>query len=224
MLLFFQVLLTMFIAELGDKTQLLMIAMTSRFKLRDIILGSAAAILVLNALAVGVGAVISQFIPGWVIKIIAALAFFYFAWSTLKGDDEDEESKEGKANVPPILTVFATFFLAELGDKTQLTAIAFAANEGLEHAVAIWLACSIGLFAADLLGMLLGHLLKSKLPDGFLDKLAFVIFAVFGFTTMAEGAGGSGTAGDAGSPALGDCRCCYGDICPAVCLDGSAEK
>ena len=118
MLLFFQVLLTMFIAELGDKTQLLMIAMTSRFKLRDIILGSAAAILVLNALAVGVGAVISQFIPGWVIKIIAALAFFYFAWSTLKGDDEDEESKEGKANVPPILTVFATFFLAELGDKT----------------------------------------------------------------------------------------------------------
>ena len=85
MLLFFQVLLTMFIAELGDKTQLLMIAMTSRFKLRDIILGSAAAILVLNALAVGVGAVISQFIPGWVIKIIAALAFFYFAWSTLKG-------------------------------------------------------------------------------------------------------------------------------------------
>lgn len=189
MLLFFQVLITMFIAELGDKTQLLMIAMTSRFKLRDIILGSAAAILVLNALAVGVGAVISQFIPGWVIKIIAALAFFYFAWSTLKGDDEDEESKEGKANVPPILTVFATFFLAELGDKTQLTAIAFAANVGLEHAVAIWLACSIGLFAADLLGMLLGHLLKSKLPDGFLDKLAFVIFAVFGFTTMAEGAG-----------------------------------
>ncbi len=179
MLLFFQVLLTMFIAELGDKTQLLMVAMTSRFKLRDIIFGSAAAILVLNALAVGVGAVISQFIPGWVIKIIAALAFFYFAWSTLKGDDEDEESKEGKANVPPILTVFATFFLAELGDKT----------EGLEHAVAIWLACSIGLFAADLLGMLLGHLLKSKLPDGFLDKLAFVIFAVFGFTTMAEGAG-----------------------------------
>ncbi|MBR1845747.1 MAG: TMEM165/GDT1 family protein [Oscillospiraceae bacterium] len=189
MLLFFQVLFTMFIAELGDKTQLLMVAMTSRFKLRDIILGSAAAILVLNALAVGVGAVISQFIPGSVIKIIAALAFFYFAWSTLKGDDEDEEARDGKANVPPILTVFGTFFLAELGDKTQLTAIAFAANEGLEHAIAIWLACSIGLFAADLLGMLLGHLLKSKLPEGFLDKLAFVIFAVFGFTTMAEGVG-----------------------------------
>ena len=84
MLLFFQVLLTMFIAELGDKTQLLMVAMTSRFKLRDIIFGSAAAILVLNALAVGVGAVISQFIPGWVIKIIAALAFLLFCVVYLK--------------------------------------------------------------------------------------------------------------------------------------------
>ena len=55
MALFIKILLTMFIAEMGDKTQLLLVAMTSRFKLRDIILGSAAAILVLNGLAVGVG-------------------------------------------------------------------------------------------------------------------------------------------------------------------------
>lgn len=188
MLLFFQILLTMFIAEMGDKTQLLMVAMTSRFKLRDILIGSAASILALNALAVGVGALISELIPGWLIKIVAALAFFYFAWSTLRGEEEDEEDS-GRISVHPILTVFGTFFLAELGDKTQLTAIAFAANEGLENALVVWLACSVGLFAADLVGMLLGYLLKSKLPEGFLDKLAFVIFAVFGVTTLAEGAG-----------------------------------
>lgn len=188
MLLFFQILFTMFIAEMGDKTQLLMVAMTSRFKLRDILIGSAASILALNALAVGVGALISELIPGWLIKIVAALAFFYFAWSTLRGEKEDEEDS-GRTSVHPILTVFGTFFLAELGDKTQLTAIAFAANEGLENALVVWLACSVGLFAADLVGMLLGYLLKSKLPEGFLDKLAFVIFAVFGVTTLAEGAG-----------------------------------
>ena len=91
MLLFFQILFTMFIAEMGDKTQLLMVAMTSRFKLRDILIGSAASILALNALAVGVGALISELIPGWLIKIVAALAFFYFAWSTLRGEEEDEE-------------------------------------------------------------------------------------------------------------------------------------
>ena len=148
MALFIKILLTMFIAEMGDKTQLLLVAMTSRFKLRDIILGSAAAILVLNGLAVGVGSLISRLIPGYLIKIIAALAFFFFAWSSLSGDGGEEEAGSHKESRLPALTVFATFFVAELGDKTQLTAITFAANEGLSHAVTIWLACSLGLFAA----------------------------------------------------------------------------
>lgn len=187
MALFIKILLTMFIAEMGDKTQLLLVAMTSRFKLRDIILGSAAAILVLNGLAVGVGSLISRLIPGYLIKIIAALAFFFFAWSSLSGDGGEEEAGSHKESRLPALTVFATFFVAELGDKTQLTAITFAANEGLSHAVTIWLACSLGLFAADIIGMLVGYLLKSKTPDGFLNLLAFVIFAIFGCTTLLEG-------------------------------------
>ncbi|MCD7737273.1 MAG: TMEM165/GDT1 family protein [Lachnospiraceae bacterium] len=187
-LLFFQILFTMFIAEMGDKTQLLMIAMTSRYKLRDIIIGSGASILALNGIAVCLGALISQFIPTWLIKIIAALAFFYFAWTTLNKVDEGEEDTHKKESRFPVLTVFGTFFIAELGDKTQLTAITFAANEGAQHAVLIWLACSIGLFAADLIGMLVGHLIQSKMPEGFLDKLAFVIFAVFGVTTLKDGA------------------------------------
>jgi len=189
MLLFFTIMLTMFIAEMGDKTQLLMIAMMSRFKMRDILIGSAVSILALNAMAVCLGALISQFIPTWLIKIIAALAFFYFAWSTMQQEDDSDEGSGKGGSRFPILTVFGTFFLAELGDKTQLTAITFAANEGIQHAVIVWLACSIGLFAADLIGMLVGYLLKSKTPDGFINKLAFLVFAVFGFTTMADGAG-----------------------------------
>ena len=123
MALFCTILLTMFIAEMGDKTQLLLVAMTSRFKLRDIIIGSAASILVLNGLAVGVGSIISKFVPLYLIKIIAALAFFFFAWSSLSGDDQAEDEGGGKKESKlPILTVFSTFFLAELGDKTQLTA------------------------------------------------------------------------------------------------------
>ncbi len=193
-ILFFTILATMFIAEMGDKTQLLMIAMTSRYRLRDILIGSGFAILVLNGLAVALGALISQFIPTWLIKIAAGMAFFYFAWSTIRRISNEEEGKEQKASrFPAFLTVFGTFFLAELGDKTQLTAITFAANEGansaLSTAVLIWLACSIGLFLADMIGMLAGQLIQKKLPDGFLDVLAFVIFAVFGFTTLAEGVG-----------------------------------
>ena len=97
MMLFFKVFFTEFIAEMGDKTQLMLIALTSKYKLRDIILGTAAAILVLNGLAVLAGGLVSEFIPDWLIKMIAALAFLYFAASTLAGDDDEEEEKEDEA-------------------------------------------------------------------------------------------------------------------------------
>ena len=77
--------------------------------------------------------------------------------------------------------------MAELGDKTQLTAITFGANEGMSAAFIVWIACSLGLFAADVIGMLIGYLLKSKTPDGLLNTLAFIIFSVFGVFTLYQG-------------------------------------
>ena len=188
MLLFLKVFFTEFIAEMGDKTQLMLIALTSKYKLRDIILGTAAAILVLNGLAVLAGGLVSEFIPDWLIKTIAALAFFYFAASTIAGGDDDEEEGSGKSKIKfAPLAVFCTFFIAELGDKTQLTAITFGANEGMSAALVVWIGCSLGLFAADILGMLVGYLLKSKTPDGLLNTLAFAIFSIFGVFTLYQG-------------------------------------
>ena len=187
MLLFLKVFFTEFIAEMGDKTQLMLIALTSKYKLRDIILGTAAAILVLNGLAVLAGGLVSEFIPDWLIKTIAALAFLYFAASTIAGDEEEEE-EGGKSKIKfAPLAVFCTFFIAELGDKTQLTAITFGANEGMSAALVVWIGCSLGLFAADILGMLVGYLLKSKTPDGLLNTLAFAIFSIFGVFTLYQG-------------------------------------
>lgn len=188
MLLFVKVFFTEFIAEMGDKTQLMLIALTSKYKLRDIILGTATAILVLNGLAVLAGGLVSEFIPDWLIKTIAALSFLYFATSTVTGDDDDEEEEGSKLKIKfAPLAVFFTFFVAELGDKTQLTAITFGANEGMSVAFIVWIGCSLGLFAADILGMLVGYLLKSKTPDGLLNTLAFVIFSVFGVYTLYQG-------------------------------------
>ena len=161
MLLFLKVFFTEFIAEMGDKTQLMLIALTSKYKLKDIIMGTAAAILVLNGLAVLAGGLVSEFIPEWLIKIVAAFAFLYFAASTIARDEDEEEEEGGKSKIKfAPLAVFCTFFVAELGDKTHL-----------------------GLFLADILGMLVGYLLKSKTPDGLLNTLAFVIFAIFGIYT-----------------------------------------
>ena len=187
-MLFLKVFFTEFIAEMGDKTQLMLIALTSKYKLRDIILGTAAAILVLNGLAVLAGGLVSEFIPAWLIKTIAAFAFLYFAASTITSDDDDEEEEGGKSKIKfASLAVFCTFFVAELGDKTQLTAIAFGANEGMGSALIVWLGCSLGLFAADILGMLVGYLLKSRTPEGLLNTLAFVIFSIFGVYTLYQG-------------------------------------
>ena len=93
---------------------------------------------------------------------------------------------DNKIKFAPI-AVFCTFFIAELGDKTQLTAITFGANEGLDKAIIVWVACSIGLFAADIIGMLVDYLLKSKAPEGILNTLAFVIFSLFGVYTFYQG-------------------------------------
>ena len=162
MILFLKIFFTEFIAEMGDKTQLMLIALTSKYKLRDIICGTAIAILVLNGLAVLAGGLVSELIPEWLIKMIAAFAFLYFAASTIAGDEEEEEEgSRSKIQFAP-LAVFCTFFVAELGDKTQLTAITFGANEGMSAAFVVWIGCSLGLFAADILGMLIGYLVKEQ--------------------------------------------------------------
>ena len=189
MLLFWKVLLTEFIAEMGDKTQLMLVAMTSKYKMKDILLGTGVAILILNGLAVLAGGLVSEVIPTWLIRLIASGAFLFFAATTLKGEDDEEEEEvkdSGKGKIAA-LSVCSTFFVAELGDKTQLTAITFGANEGMEAALIVWLACSIGLFAADIIGMLVGYLLKNKMPEGVLNAVAFCIFSVFGIMTLREG-------------------------------------
>lgn len=184
MMLFIKILLTEFIAEMGDKTQLMLAAMTSKYKLRDIILGTAVAIAILNGIAVVAGGLLSKVIPEGVIKFVAAAAFLFFAATSLaKEDDEEEDEKSVGIKIAP-LAVAGTFFVAELGDKTQLTAITFGANEGLSNALIVWLACSIGLFAADMTGLLAAYLLKSKVSDNMMNMAAFFIFSVFGMLTL----------------------------------------
>ena len=188
-LLFFTVAITDFFAEMGDKTQFMLIGMSSKYKLRDIVLGTLAAIIVLNGIAVFAGGIVSVFVPDWLIKFIAAAAFFYFGISAVFQQEEDEEEAGGGKFKLAVVAVFCSFFIAELGDKTQLTAITFGANGGIKKAFVIWAACVVGFFAADMIGMLIGLFLKKKMPAGFLNIVSFVLFSFFGFLTLNEGLG-----------------------------------
>ena len=187
--LLFLVFGTVFVAEMGDKTQLLLVAMAGKYKIRHILAGTWAATLVLNVLAVAVGAALSQYLDMRVIKSIAALAFFYFAWSGLKGEDDGGEETVKQSKLGPVAAIFVTFFLGELGDKTQLSAITLAAaysEQQLMNAVMICAGCTLGLIAADGLGLLAGLLLKNNIPTKFLDLLTFAVFTLFGVLNAKE--------------------------------------
>lgn len=185
---FFTVLLTFFVAEMGDKTQLMLFALTSKYKIRSIVLGTAAAILVINGISVCAGGLLNEFLKShlWIVKLIATAAFFYFSATSLIKNEGGEEGGESKISFAS-LAVFCIFFIAELGDKTQLSAITFGATNGLNPALFfVWLAASIGFFAADMIGLVLAFILHGKTPDRFFKLLAFAVFAVFGFVNLYE--------------------------------------
>ncbi|MCR5785875.1 MAG: TMEM165/GDT1 family protein [Eubacterium sp.] len=184
MLTFLSIFAAQFIAEMGDKTQIMLIALSTKYKLKDIILGTFVAILVLNAIGVLAGSFIGSVIPEYIIKLVAGIVFVIFAITYLfPSKDNEEDAKESKISFAP-LAVFFTFFIAELGDKTQLTAITFGANAGLSNALVVWLACSLGLFAADMLGLFFGKIISSKVPEKTINIVAAVIFLIFGILTL----------------------------------------
>lgn len=189
MLIFLTVFITIFIAEMGDKTQLLLVAMAGKYKIPHILTGTWLATAVLNLMAVGVGAALSNYLDMRIIKLVAGAAFLWFAYAALKSDDEGEEQKEMKHHFGPVLAIFISFFVGELGDKTQLSGITLAANytnHSLMNAVYVFLGCTLGLILADLIGLIAGVILKSKLPSKVLNILSFCIFAVFGVLNIGE--------------------------------------
>ncbi len=192
MTVFLIVLGTIFIAEMGDKTQLLLVAMAGKYKIFHILAGTWLATLLLNGLAVFVGAALSQYLDMRIVKLAAGAAFFWFAYSALKGGGDEENEKLPQGRLGPVPAIFGTFFLGELGDKTQLSAITLAASytqHDLSNTVAVFAGCTAGLILADFIGLMAGLFLRSKMPTGLLNKISFLIFAAFGAASIREAAG-----------------------------------
>lgn len=192
MIIFLTVFAAIFIAEMGDKTQLLLVAMAGKYKISQILTGTWLATVVLNLLAVAVGAALGSYLDMRLIKLAAGLAFFWFAYSTLGESDEEESEKEFRRGFGPTAAIFLSFFLGELGDKTQLSGITLAAayaGGNIRNACYVFMGCTLGLILADLIGLLAGLFLKSKMPTGLLNNLSFVIFTFFGVASIREAFG-----------------------------------
>ncbi len=177
------------VAEMGDKTQLVALAFATRYRFRDVIGGIFAATLLVHLFSVVAGQFLGVLIPFRYILVLAGLSFIGFGIWTLKGDElEGEQHKNSRFG--PLLTVTVAFFLAELGDKTQLATISLAAKYSVptiskySSFIQVWLGSTLGMVVADALAIVTGIVLGKKLPEKLIKWTSASIFIIFGVLTL----------------------------------------
>ncbi|MDQ2757586.1 MAG: TMEM165/GDT1 family protein [Actinomycetota bacterium] len=177
-----------FVAELGDKSQLMALTFATRYRTRDVLIGITAATALVHLASVGIGLLIGTAFAGyqWMISIVAGLAFLAFAAWTLRGDEltDEEADKARTSKGAAILAVGVAFFLAELGDKTMLATITLAARESW---LGVWVGSTVGMVAADALAIIVGRMLGKKLPEKVIKYGAAAAFVVFGTILLVQG-------------------------------------
>lgn len=178
---FIKALLFVVVGEMGDKTQLLAMAMASKYKVTHVMIGVFIATILNHALAVLVGSYLSSLIPMNVVSMVAGASFLVFGLWTIRGDTNDD-SKNKASKFGPIVTVGIAFFLAEMGDKTQLMTIAIAAE--FKQPLAILLGTTTGMLVADGIGVLCGAWLCKHVKDIYIKWFAGVVFLFFGTLTL----------------------------------------
>lgn len=173
------------IAEMGDKTQLVSLAFATRFRAHIVLAGVFIATLTVHLFSVAIGEMIGIALPTFWISLVAGLAFIGFGLWTLRGDVlGDSEPGSRFAQLGPLLTVAATFFLAELGDKTMLATVTIASKE--MSFVPVWLGSSLGMVVADGVAICIGVLFGRRLPERVIKVAAAAIFICFGIWTLAQ--------------------------------------
>ncbi len=174
-----------FVAELGDKSQLMAMTFALRYRPLLVITGITIATTVVHLLSVALGGVIGEALPTTAIAVAAGVAFLGFALWTLRGDElsEDESTKAARVGGSALLAVCTAFFLSELGDKTMLATITLATQHGW---LGTWIGSTVGMVAADALAILAGSLLGRHLPEKFVRYGAAAAFAVFGVVLIAD--------------------------------------
>lgn len=178
---FIKALMLVVVAEMGDKTQLLAMAMAGKYKAKQVMMGVLVATILNHALAVAVGDYLGNVIPLNAVKIAAGIAFLVFGLWTLRGDKLDDE-EEKKAKFGPVVTVAIAFFLAEMGDKTQLMTIAISAQ--YHQPFFVLMGTTTGMLIADGLGILGGAWMSKHIPEVYIKWGAGIVFMFCGTLTL----------------------------------------
>ncbi len=172
---FLKAFLLIFAAEMGDKTQIIAMTFATQYKVKEVLLGVFLGVFFNHGIAILLGRYLSKLISMDWIQLIAGFMFVLFGLLALK--EEKLEDKKEK-NYGPIITVAIAFFVGELGDKTQLTAMTLSA-EG-KYPVFILLGTTLGMIATSGLGIYVGSKIGEKIPDVFIKIISSVVFVSLG--------------------------------------------
>lgn len=165
---------TVAVAEIGDKTQLLAMLLAARFKATmPIVLGIAAATVLNHSLAALVGVAAGDFLPGAAMRWLLVLSFIGMGiWCLLPDKLEGPPGFMEKSSA--FVATLMSFFLIEMGDKTQLATVALAANYGSVLAVAA--GSTLGMLIADVPVVYIGNFAMEKVPLRLMRSIAAVLF------------------------------------------------
>jgi putative Ca2+/H+ antiporter (TMEM165/GDT1 family) len=178
-----------FVAELGDKSQLMALTFAARYRAITILVAITLATAFVHLLSVLFGAAVGVALPTRLISVLAGSAFLGFAAWTLRGDElgADDHARTQRTQRSVLWTVGFAFLLAELGDKTMLATVTLATNHGL---FGTWVGSTLGMVAADGLAIVAGQQLGARLPERAVRIGAAVTFVIFGLLLIVEGLSG----------------------------------
>ncbi len=171
------------LAEIGDKTQLLAFLLAARFKKPlPIILGILVATILNHGLAGALGAWITAVLSPEVLRWVLGLSFIAMAVWTLVPDEIEEDEAKIAGRLGVFGATLVTFFLAEMGDKTQVATVAMAAHYAAPVMVVI--GTTLGMLIADVPAVFVGDKLAAKIPMKLVHGIAAAIFAALGVATL----------------------------------------
>jgi putative Ca2+/H+ antiporter (TMEM165/GDT1 family) len=168
-------------AEIGDKSQLVCMALAVRYRAVPVALGAISAFLLLNTLAVVFGAAIANWTPQLVISVVVSLMFLIFGIQALRAVDEevlDDEDVQVKSQHHIFFSTFALITLAELGDKTQLAVVALS-TQGLP--LSVWIGSSLALATTSLMAVWAGRTILQRIPIVLLHRFSGILFILLSF-------------------------------------------
>lgn len=213
--IFLVALVLIMVGELADKSQLLALVLATRYRWWQVLIGIFVATFVVHFFTTMVGQFMGASIPADALPWITGLLFIGFGLWTLRGDTVEDSDAEKGGRFGPIVATAIAFFLAELGDKTQIMTLAIAVDPGSALVTylrsagptvegwlsvigspesvgatarfwAVTLGSTLGMVIADAVAILVGSMLGKRLPELLMRRISGVVFILFGVLSIAS--------------------------------------